>query len=569
VLIPSSSIAVYLNPGTPSSTSLFIQSTITFSNVNFTIRGPEAIIVNYLNFSIFNTNDQYIAHVNFSINGTETIDYPSGKFTVRNETNTSNLPYVSGGSFYGYDEQDGQNITDFGYGYGYGAGNTDLTILYTITYTTHTTGTFYAKLFVNSTIHTYTSGESILFTVSSRPPPGGGGSSADDAPTANAGGPYTGVIGIPIQFDGSQSTAVSGTNISSYNWIFGDGTTNAGVKPIHTYILAGNYTVRLTVTDNLGETDIASTTAIISSIAPPTPSVTVSNQTMQDVGNTYGILLEHQFYASDTNDDGIVDVFIDPNNLLTPVNFVNISGHASFLISTNNDNIPEFFWDTSTNAITPITHTPTPLTTPFIDITAKTVMIEITINKTGWVYLDITDQYPIDEYQEYTFTVTTGNRTISPDMIWRKNGKIYVLDDPATYYDLIYGYTILPPTFSPQSGTTITTVRPTITITYPEPVYFLVAVLDEATDIMDQLTTMDNTVFTYIPTTDFTDGPHTLSLTVQDNQGRNTLTSTATYTVDLPKEPAIIETSWIIITIIAIVFIIIVCLIVLRIFGYF
>ena len=166
-----------------------------------------------------------------------------------------------------------------------------------------------------------------------------------------------------------------------------------------------------------------------------------------------------------------MDVFTDPNNILTPVNFANISGHTAFLLSTNNDTIPEFFWDTATNTMTPITHTPAPLTTPFIDTTAKTVIIEITVNKTGWIYIDITDQYPIEEYPQYTFTVKAGNRTISSDRIWRKDGKVYILDDPATSYDLIYGYTILPPTFSPLSGTTVTTTKPTITITYPQQVY--------------------------------------------------------------------------------------------------
>jgi hypothetical protein len=148
VFTPSPSIAGHLNPETPSYTSpLYTTSKITFNNVNFTIPDPEAIIVNYLTFSIFNINDQEnaIAHVNFSINGTEiSPDYPFDKFTVMNKTDTSYLSYVSGGSFSGYDEEDGQYY-DYGYGYGYGSGNTPLTIPYTITYTTHTTGTFIAN----------------------------------------------------------------------------------------------------------------------------------------------------------------------------------------------------------------------------------------------------------------------------------------------------------------------------------------------------------------------------------------------------------------------------------------
>jgi hypothetical protein len=551
--------AVYLNPGTPSSTSVYTGTTITFNHVNLTIRGAEAIPVDYLNFSIFNSNNQEIAHVQFSIKGTKTTDYPSGKFTVVNETNTSTLSYVSGGSYYGYDEQAGKNITGFGYGYGYGTGTTALTILYTITYTTHTTGTFNAKLFVNSTNHTYESSPSISFTVSNQPSGGGGGESPSGV-TANAGGPYTGYVGIPIYFDGSKSTVVSGRTISSYGWSFGDGTTSTGENPSHSYTTAGTFTVRLTVTDSTGETDADSTTATISTIVSG-PQVNVSSQTLQDIENAYGVTLTQPFYASDTNGDGIVDLFTDPNNVLTAVNYVTINGHPSFLISTNNDNIPEFFWDTVNNTITPITHTLAQPTTPFVDITEKTLTVEITVDKTGWIYLDITDQYPIEEFPQYAFTVKTADRTISSDMIWRKNGKIYMLDDPQTTYDLIYGYTILPPTFNPQSGTTLTTSKPTITITYLQQVSVITALLDTK-NIMYQFATWDQKTFIFTPTTDLTDGTHTLSITVKDDQG-NTLTSTATYTVSLTKK-SVIEIPWLIAMIIAVVLGIIVILVVLR-----
>jgi PKD repeat protein len=88
-------------------------------------------------------------------------------------------------------------------------------------------------------------------------------------PKADAGGPYSGVIGSPITFDGSGSNDADGT-IVSYLWNFGDSTTGTGVSPIHTYTIAGNYTVILTVTDNEGITHSNSTTANISVIGRPT-----------------------------------------------------------------------------------------------------------------------------------------------------------------------------------------------------------------------------------------------------------------------------------------------------------
>jgi PKD repeat protein len=54
-------------------------------------------------------------------------------------------------------------------------------------------------------------------------------------------------------FDGSTSTDPDGT-IAGYAWDFGDTTTSGVAKPNHTFAAAGDYQVRLTVTDNDGAT---------------------------------------------------------------------------------------------------------------------------------------------------------------------------------------------------------------------------------------------------------------------------------------------------------------------------
>src|SRR5439155_1582436 len=69
------------------------------------------------------------------------------------------------------------------------------------------------------------------------------------APTANAGGPYNGVVGIPVNFDGSASMDADGDALT-FAWNFGDGGTGSGPTPSHTYTATGTYTVTLTVTDN-------------------------------------------------------------------------------------------------------------------------------------------------------------------------------------------------------------------------------------------------------------------------------------------------------------------------------
>jgi len=91
-------------------------------------------------------------------------------------------------------------------------------------------------------------------------------------PTANAGGPYTGVVGTPVQFNGSGSFDGDGF-ITAYSWNFGDGTSGTGSTPTHTYAAAGLYTVTLTVTDNDGLTGTATSTANIGTGVPPPPII--------------------------------------------------------------------------------------------------------------------------------------------------------------------------------------------------------------------------------------------------------------------------------------------------------
>lgn len=172
VLLPSAS-AVKVSAGIPQDTMVNAGTTIVFEEVNLTIRSAEAIPVKYLTFVVFDSKTNHkVAQVRFSLEGTEICETPRAAFCVANVTDTSDLPYQSKGRFYGYDERTGRNVTRFrfGYGYGYGYGNPDVTVMYTITYKTCKPGTYYAKLFVKTTKYTYTSGETMLFTVQPRSP---------------------------------------------------------------------------------------------------------------------------------------------------------------------------------------------------------------------------------------------------------------------------------------------------------------------------------------------------------------------------------------------------------------
>jgi len=83
-------------------------------------------------------------------------------------------------------------------------------------------------------------------------------------PVADAGGPYSGTTGSPIQFDGSGSTGA----ITTYFWSFGDGSTGSGISPTHTYANPGTYAVTLTVYSTSGQSS-DTTQAVVSAAQPP------------------------------------------------------------------------------------------------------------------------------------------------------------------------------------------------------------------------------------------------------------------------------------------------------------
>lgn len=87
---------------------------------------------------------------------------------------------------------------------------------------------------------------------------------ANNPPTANANGPYSGTVGNAIAFSSAGSNDSDGS-ISSYLWDFDDGNTSTQANPSHTYTAAGTYNVTLTVTDNDGADDSDVATATVSS----------------------------------------------------------------------------------------------------------------------------------------------------------------------------------------------------------------------------------------------------------------------------------------------------------------
>jgi len=103
------------------------------------------------------------------------------------------------------------------------------------------------------------------------------------APSANAGGPYSGFVGVPVIFNGSGSSDPDGGSLS-YAWNFGDGNAGTGATPSHTYAAAGSYLVTVRVTNPCGRFADAAATANITGTCLDALAFTVGGNDKTSLG---------------------------------------------------------------------------------------------------------------------------------------------------------------------------------------------------------------------------------------------------------------------------------------------
>ncbi|HSF56835.1 MAG TPA: Ig-like domain-containing protein, partial [Candidatus Binatia bacterium] len=147
--------------------------------------------------------------------------------------------------------------------------------------------------------------------------------SVNDTPTANPGGPYTGNVGVPIQFAGSGFDP-DGDPLT-FTWNFGDGVTASGASPARAYSAPGTYVITLTVTDSFGTAAVAQTTATIEGGLSLNP---IGNKIV-NLGQTL------KFTVSATNSGGgPVSLFVSPLPLPNRANFNSATGIFTFTPDT-------------------------------------------------------------------------------------------------------------------------------------------------------------------------------------------------------------------------------------------
>ncbi len=141
--------------------------------------------------------------------------------------------------------------------------------------TTPTAGSVTSQASAITAAHTYVAVGTDTAQVTVTDKDGGVGAAAaivtvstNHPPTAVPGGPYSGVEGTAVSFNGTGSSDPDGDAVTDA-WTFGDGGSAPGATPSHVYADDGGYTVTLTVTDSHGAASApVSTTATIANVAP-------------------------------------------------------------------------------------------------------------------------------------------------------------------------------------------------------------------------------------------------------------------------------------------------------------
>ncbi|PPK88535.1 putative Ig domain-containing protein [Neolewinella xylanilytica] len=97
-------------------------------------------------------------------------------------------------------------------------------------------------------------------------------------------------VPVTVSFDASASSDPEGGPLT-YDWDFGDGSTGGGVQPSHAYTVAGDYTVRLTVTDDAGQASVPATASLSLTTTNTAPSLALIGDLSATAGQARTVTL--------------------------------------------------------------------------------------------------------------------------------------------------------------------------------------------------------------------------------------------------------------------------------------
>lgn len=347
-----------------------------------------------------------------------------------------------------------------------------------------------------------------------------------------------------ILFDGTDSFDLDGT-IESFVWDFGDGVSKNGDSVLHSYATDGTYVCKLTVTDNDGYIGVSKKTIVV---APPVP-LEASSSVLTEINDNseIDVSLAEPFICYDTDGDGFVDMFVDPNGVLTLVtNVVMIGDEPVFLLSVDDGLIPECLWMPESDSISWVDHVIPSFSDEdvTIDYEASEASLSISLNKSGWILIDLSDTlYPNADIK--SVRDVTHDIVIPLEQVWRKEDHIFILDDPGMIYEIVFE-DIFPPidvTFSPSDSGVIGETSPTILIEYNVPVVIQYAYFNSLS-VGSQIKKIDDQTYQYTPPGYLKNGTYTFEVQVQALYGSEIDTSGVTYfyfQYETPPQPTFLE----------------------------
>ena len=107
-------------------------------------------------------------------------------------------------------------------------------------------------------------------------------------PIANASAdPDSGYVPFTVNFSSAGSFDPD-NQVLTYVWDFGDGNTDAGPNPSHTYVTNGNFTATLTVTDSAGDTGSDTVDVTVGNLRPVASIISPTDGFAYSAGDTIG-----------------------------------------------------------------------------------------------------------------------------------------------------------------------------------------------------------------------------------------------------------------------------------------